>query len=73
MAVSFVTRFRKHLAVMPFVVVFVVPVMLLAVYFIHRHHAAMRLDIPGNTVCVEAETPVAESVDVCEEGAARGR
>jgi len=54
MAVSFITRFRRRIATIPYVIVVVVPVLLVALYFTHRGRVGEEGIRPAETQCVAA-------------------
>ncbi|XOV88171.1 MAG: hypothetical protein ACFHX7_24970 [Pseudomonadota bacterium] len=51
MAVSFITRFRRHIAVIPFVIVLLVPVALVVLLMLHRDHSSGGVDPSARLMC----------------------
>jgi len=72
MAVSFVTRFRRHLATVPFVIVFLIPVGIAGLYLLEQSRerpdpiAPLNLEITAEPVCLDAD-PLAKTLDACPE------
>lgn len=58
MAVSFVTRFRRQIARLPYVVLALVPIGLGAVYFVHHHEAQGTAKLKGRDLCVQVAAAV---------------
>lgn len=56
MAVSFITRFRRRIATIPYVIVVAVPVLLVVLYLNHRHYVDERGLMPAETQCIAAGT-----------------
>lgn len=69
MAVSFITRFRRKIAVMPYIIVLVVPMALIGLYFLHRHNG-VALSHEDHS-CVQSDA-VASSADACPLGGMSG-
>ena len=56
MAVSFVTRFRRQIATIPFVIVVVVPVLLVILFLANRQQGQEDdSPLPAETVCLASE------------------
>lgn len=72
MKVSFVTRFRRYLATIPFVIVLLLPVGFVAIYIAHDGGAAeadvtpVILGSGVEPICLDADT-LAEQVGACPE------
>ncbi|MEX0941024.1 MAG: hypothetical protein WD002_00595 [Pseudomonadales bacterium] len=69
MAVSFVIRRRRQLAVIPFIIILVVPVLLGTLIWLERRSVAdLDLDFDTNTVetmCGDADTLASPDVEGC--------
>jgi hypothetical protein len=69
MAVSFITRFRRRIAVMPYIIVLLVPMALIGLYFMHRHNG-VALSHESHS-CVQSAA-VASSADACPRAGTSG-
>lgn len=68
MKLSFVTKFRRHIAKVPFFLVVALPGLMVALYFVSRSHSAPDIDVTGDSVCVEADVVTGRIVDACPDG-----